>query len=30
MTTIIMTPIDPERIMQELAKVMSDADVSAG
>ena len=29
MTTIIMTPIDPERIMQALAKVMSDADVSA-
>lgn len=30
MTTIIMTPIDPERIMQALANVMSDADVSAG
>lgn len=30
MTTIIMTPTDPERIMQALSKVMSDADVSAG
>lgn len=30
MTTIIMTPIDPERIMQALAKVMSDTDDRAG